>query len=195
MRYEGLIRSWNDPKGFGFIRIKTESSNRQRQDIFVHISQFDTYSPRPQVGDTVTFEQGPGKNGKTQALNVSLTGHSPYKARKIWISVPVLIALAIGVGIITPYRLLILLTVFIVLNLLTITAYRIDKRAAQSDNGRISEGTLLLLGLIGGWPGAILSQQWFRHKTAKSSFQWLFWGSVILNISVCILAGYLLSQI
>ncbi len=40
---------------------------------------------------------------------------------------------------------------------------------------------LHLLELLGGWPGAFLAQQVFRHKTRKLSFQLVFWGIVLLH--------------
>ncbi|PVW75206.1 DUF1294 domain-containing protein, partial [Klebsiella pneumoniae] len=55
-----------------------------------------------------------------------------------------------------------------------------------------------VLGLAGGWPGAILGQQCFRHKTQKQPFRTRFFISVALNVAA--LAGlyvvytYLLSR-
>lgn len=50
-----------------------------------------------------------------------------------------------------------------------------DKSSAQQNRQRISENTLHLVELAGGWPGALLAQQAFRHKTRKVSYQLLFW--------------------
>ncbi len=61
-------------------------------------------------------------------------------------------------------------------------AYALDKSAARRDAARVSERTLLLLGLVGGWPGALVAQQAFRHKTRKRSFRRAFWGTVVLNV-------------
>jgi len=61
-------------------------------------------------------------------------------------------------------------------------AYAIDKSAAKQGRWRTSERTLLLLGLLCGWPGAVLAQQWLRHKSSKRSFRILFWITVALNI-------------
>ncbi|MGV8663884.1 DUF1294 domain-containing protein, partial [Pseudomonas aeruginosa] len=36
---------------------------------------------------------------------------------------------------------------------------------------------------LGGWPGALVAQQVFRHKTRKLSFQLVFWGIVLLHQS------------
>jgi uncharacterized membrane protein YsdA (DUF1294 family) len=36
---------------------------------------------------------------------------------------------------------------------------------------------------VGGWPGAWIAQQAFRHKTRKSSFQVTFWACVALNLA------------
>ena len=60
--------------------------------------------------------------------------------------------------------------------------YARDKSAARSGQRRISEKRLLVLGLAGGWPGALLAQQLLRHKTAKRSFQLQFWISVVINL-------------
>ena len=62
-------------------------------------------------------------------------------------------------------------------------AYALDKSAAQAGRWRISEKTLLMLGLAGGWPGAILAQQLLRHKTSKQSFRVAFWFTVVLNVA------------
>ena len=60
--------------------------------------------------------------------------------------------------------------------------YARDKSAARSGQRRITEQRLLLIGLAGGWPGALLAQQTLRHKTAKRSFQLQFWVSVVVNL-------------
>ena len=61
--------------------------------------------------------------------------------------------------------------------------YAVDKAAARAGRGRIPESMLLAIGYVGGWPGAILAQQAFRHKTAKRSFRLRFWLSVAVNSS------------
>jgi uncharacterized membrane protein YsdA (DUF1294 family) len=63
----------------------------------------------------------------------------------------------------------------------TFWAYRRDKRQAQEGGWRIPESTLHLGGLVGGWPGGFLAQRIYRHKTAKPSFQALFWAIVLLH--------------
>ncbi|WP_347978800.1 DUF1294 domain-containing protein [Microbacterium sp. ProA8] len=75
-------------------------------------------------------------------------------------------------------------------SLVTFAAYGIDKSAARRGATRISEQTLLLLGLVGGWPGALVAQQLFRHKTRKRSFRRAFWGTVGVNVLVLAAAVY-----
>lgn len=62
--------------------------------------------------------------------------------------------------------------------------YRVDKSAAQRGGRRTPESTLHLVDLLGGWPGALVAQQQFRHKTAKASFQAVFWGTVVVNLAL-----------
>jgi uncharacterized membrane protein YsdA (DUF1294 family) len=66
-------------------------------------------------------------------------------------------------------------------SIISFIVYRIDKSAAESGQWRIREGTLGFLALIGGWPGALVAQRLFHHKTNKKSFQFSFWIIVILN--------------
>ena len=59
--------------------------------------------------------------------------------------------------------------------------YWSDKRRAQTNQRRITENSLHLFELLGGWPGALLAQQMFRHKTRKLSFQLICWLIVIIH--------------
>ena len=61
--------------------------------------------------------------------------------------------------------------------------YAIDKRAARRSAQRTPEITLLLMGLFCGWPGAVLAQQWLRHKSSKAAFLWPFRLTVLLNVA------------
>ena len=68
----------------------------------------------------------------------------------------------------------------------TFFAYRSDKRRAEAGEWRIPESTLQIAGLLGGWPGAFLAQRWFRHKTSKASFQFVFWLVVLTHQFVAV---------
>ncbi len=74
-------------------------------------------------------------------------------------------------------------------NLLTAGIYGLDKLAARKAWRRIPELTLLVFGFVGGWPGAIVGQQVFRHKTQKQPFRTYFAISVVLNLAI-VLAAY-----
>jgi uncharacterized membrane protein YsdA (DUF1294 family) len=66
---------------------------------------------------------------------------------------------------------------------LTFVVYALDKSAAQAHRWRTAESTLHLLALACGWPGALLAQQWLRHKSAKRAFRAVFWATVVLNVA------------
>lgn len=67
------------------------------------------------------------------------------------------------------------------ISVLAFFLYWSDKRKARSDRWRTPENVLHAVELAGGWPGALLAQQVFRHKTRKVSFQVLFWVIVLLH--------------
>ncbi|ECI2563021.1 DUF1294 domain-containing protein [Salmonella enterica] len=72
---------------------------------------------------------------------------------------------------------------FLLVNVLTLVIYGMDKMAARKAWRRVPESTLLVFGFVGGWPGAIVGQQLFRHKTQKQPFKTYFIVSVIVSIS------------
>lgn len=75
---------------------------------------------------------------------------------------------------------------FLLANVLTLVIYGIDKTAARKTWRRVPESTLLVFGVVGGWPGAIVGQQLFRHKTQKQPFKTYFIISVLVSILVTV---------
>jgi len=73
---------------------------------------------------------------------------------------------------------------YLVFSAVTLLVYGIDKRAAINEDHRIPELVLHGFAILGGWPGALIAQQLFRHKTIKISFQLIFWITLILNCFV-----------
>ena len=73
--------------------------------------------------------------------------------------------------------------------MITFASYGADKAQAVVQGRRVPEQALHVMSLPGGWPGALLAQQHFRHKTPQGPFQALFWGTVLAHVVV--LAWYL----
>ncbi|MDY7579237.1 DUF1294 domain-containing protein [Herbaspirillum sp. RTI4] len=78
---------------------------------------------------------------------------------------------------------LLVIALYGIASMLTFIAYAIDKAAARAGRRRISETTLLLMGLACGWPGALLARRWLRHKSSKAAFQLPLWSTVLINIA------------
>ncbi|MFO0936490.1 MAG: DUF1294 domain-containing protein [Gemmataceae bacterium] len=77
-----------------------------------------------------------------------------------------------------------------ILSLVTFALYGFDKWRASHQGWRIPEATLQTLAFLGGWPGAFLGQQFFRHKTRKQPFQILFWSLVVLHLLIVASISY-----
>lgn len=67
------------------------------------------------------------------------------------------------------------LLIYLVASLVSFGLYWRDKRQARQAGQRTPEKILHAVELLGGWPGALLAQQIFRHKTRKLSYQVVFW--------------------
>ena len=70
------------------------------------------------------------------------------------------------------------------INLVTIIAYGIDKRAAKNGSWRVPEIELHVLEFLGGWLGAFIAQKIFHHKTKKKSFRVMFWLMLFLQLAL-----------
>lgn len=62
------------------------------------------------------------------------------------------------------------LSIVLVMSLACFVVYGWDKGLAANGSRRVPEQTLHTLALLGGWPGALVGQRYFRHKTKKLSF-------------------------
>lgn len=57
-----------------------------------------------------------------------------------------------------------------VVNLIAFILFAIDKYKSKKSKWRISERTLIVISLIGGSVGALMSMKAFRHKTKHKKF-------------------------
>lgn len=74
--------------------------------------------------------------------------------------------------------------VIVVVSLITLIAFGLDKRAARLGRWRTSEKVLLVMCVLGGWPGALIARRVFRHKTRKQPFVALMWLMVTIHVVV-----------
>jgi uncharacterized membrane protein YsdA (DUF1294 family) len=77
---------------------------------------------------------------------------------------------------------LLVLIIYVVMSLVAFAAYAADKAQAGLGKGRVPERVLHLIELAGGWPGALVAQRQFRHKTRKARFQLIFWLIVLIHL-------------
>ena len=191
MRFEGRLKSWNDERGYGFIEPALGGAN-----IFVHIKSFENPSLRPVPGQALSFEVVSTADGKPRAQHVrppgatllatwarasSRSGRTTSPQRAGWLAIPAFGLLYLTVALVwgVPWW---VAGVYAFASVACFIAYAVDKSAARGQRWRVSESTLLTVGLVGGWPGAIAAQQWLRHKSSKAEFRAAFWRSVALNV-------------
>ncbi len=187
MRFDGIIRSWDDDRGFGFIKPTLGG-----QDVFVHVKAFPRNAQRPAAGQRVSFEVELGPQGKKRACKVELV--RPARARAgvrnrsspaQWgtatlFAIPAFVAVYVAVDFLwRPPAWLAL--AYLLASAATFVAYASDKASARRGAWRTPESTLHMLALAGGWPGALLAQQFLRHKSAKAGFRSVFWVTVVVN--------------
>jgi len=75
-------------------------------------------------------------------------------------------------------------------SMLAFLLYGIDKFAAVRGWRRTPEAQLHLVALAGGWPGALIAQKLFRHKTRKQPFRGVFLLTVLANIGAVVWWGW-----
>ncbi len=189
---------WNDEKGFGFIAPRTADP-----DVFFHISSVRNSRSRDLVGQRVTYELAPGREGKLCAVEIRLAvagdGVRPkhYRSRSgvtfAWMFSLSFLAVVTYVSIkfrspfvppayayLSPYFVL----VYVFVSVFTYRTYSDDKECALSGSWRVPESTLHLMEFLGGWPGALVAQWSLPHKNRKVTYQVGFWIIVFFHIAV-----------
>jgi uncharacterized membrane protein YsdA (DUF1294 family)/cold shock CspA family protein len=193
MKLRGTLKAWNDDKGYGFISPCVGGA-----DIFAHISAFHNRFRRPKPGDAVIYHPEKLEDGKLRAVSVSYDGEeigkkAPQKSeQRLWVamlaSLAFLMAMVVfGFMWLIPWE---IVALYFLASIIAFFMYRGDKSAARKGRWRTRERSLLLCGLIGGWPGALIAQHLFRHKSSKTAFQISFWGTVAIN---CAGLGWILT--
>lgn len=100
-------------------------------------------------------------------------------------------ALALGIASLAKIIPVWIVAIYAVTSLICLSAYGYDKSCAEKGTWRIPESTLHFFALLGGWPGGLVAQRLFRHKTRKLSFQFVFWLIVLLHLAAW---GWLIAQ-
>lgn len=184
MRFKGRLKTWNDDRGFGFIE-----PIHGGEEIFVHITAFSPRVARPQAQQFLSFEIEIGPQGKKRAKNCELVPTLAFRkrSRRETPAPPGSATLFVIPGFVLLFIIvappLVLAAVYVAVSLVAYLAYAKDKLAAGRGDRRTPESTLHLLALAGGWPGALLAQQFLRHKSMKMEFRKVFWATVVLNVA------------
>jgi len=179
----GRLTGWNGARGFGFLQPEDGGP-----DAFAHVSAFARDDRLIEEGHAYIYFETRDAAGRLRADDVRPLRPLPEAAPggvSIWVKLAerafrllVIPAFALLAGALAAHPSVTISSswwvVYGAASLACFIGYGLDKRAAERGNWRVSETILILLGLAGGWPGALIAQETFRHKTRKISFRTLF---------------------
>jgi uncharacterized membrane protein YsdA (DUF1294 family)/cold shock CspA family protein len=190
VQHEGKIVKWNDARGFGFAECPLFGDH-----IFFHIKDFARRNRRPVVGDAILLSVGHDDKGRMRAATISFADEplqvdEPGNAIEI-IFVAIVASAFISLllwDVLSGELPVWILVVYILMTPISFFLYCFDKEAARQGGWRVSEQTLLLADLAGGWIGGVFAQVVLRHKISKVSFLVPFWAIVGGHFLLCLLA-------
>jgi uncharacterized membrane protein YsdA (DUF1294 family)/cold shock CspA family protein len=190
MRYQGRLTGWNDDKGNGFV-----TPNGGGDKAFVHIKAFSNRRRRPIEGDLITYAVTRDSKNRLQASDIRFPGEAKPAERRATRHYAAAVIVPFGCIAITLTILgripFLVPFVYVIASVITLMAYGFDKSAAMNSRRRTPETTLHLLSVVGGWPGALVAQQIFHHKSRKLEFRTIFWLTVAMN---CGALGWLATE-
>ncbi|WP_435237224.1 DUF1294 domain-containing protein [Psychromonas sp. PT13] len=184
--FQGKIINWNDDKGFGFVE-----PNGGGERAFVHIKAFRPRAHRPVNGELIIYQLVRGKDNRYKAENIKFAHaakkldkrHHQSEQSKIPTVFVLLFCVGLSLTVLIGKLSAIILGLYIVMSIIAFIAYAMDKSAAQQGRWRTKESTLHMIGLLGGWPGALFAQNKLRHKSSKTEFKIVYWITVFVNIA------------
>lgn len=158
----------------------------------MHIKAFARASRRPVDGDPITYTVARDRQGRLQAGAIRFVGEKTSaddRATPGWFGPAfalLFVAALVGAALLGHLATTVL-AAYALMSGIAFIAYGLDKSAANAGRQRTPETTLHFLGLIGGWPSALLAQRIFRHKSRKLAFQRTFRVTVVVNVAVLML--------
>lgn len=176
----GVLVDWNDERCLGI-----EPSDGGAR-VFAHISAFPA-GRRPAKGCEVSCTEGRDERNRHRAANVRYVT-APRAGRagarrglpQAMFAAVAFFALLAGLVVLAGLP-AVLLAAYGLSSGIAFILYGADKSAARQGSRRTPESTLHLIDLLGGWPGGLVAQRFFRHKTAKQPFRTVFWVTVVAN--------------
>jgi len=172
---KGTLISWNNDKGYGFI-----CPYDNKEDIFLHVKSLPHHQRRPKVNDVLAYKVGVNEKRQHYARSAQIKGIAWSKFTILWFCS----ALFFGIYVYFVIQQKLAfhpLAIYAAMSLLTIWAYSRDKRAARLGTWRTPEHRLHFFEMLGGWPGALLAQLCYRHKSRKTKYRIIFWMIVAVH--------------
>lgn len=175
-RQRGKVIKWSDDRGYGFIQPKVGGP-----EVFFHATGVKSKRRRPKIDDEVVFEISSIDSQKIRAIQVQFANDviTPSKAAALSAGI---FLLGMAVMAVLGKVPLWVPSVYVFASMVSFAVFGVDKAKAQASQWRVSEATLHLIELLGGWPGALTAQYYFRHKNAKTSYQIVFWAIVACHL-------------
>ncbi|MEA3407540.1 MAG: cold shock and DUF1294 domain-containing protein [Chloroflexota bacterium] len=168
--HQGVVKVWKDDAGYGFI-----VPDGGGEDVFLHISELGNRQRRPHVGDRIRYRLDWDERGRPRAANARIGGVAPSLIAIVTFGAFTFSGGWLILGLTGAVRVPWPLVVYTIMSAAAFAAYGTDKSRAMRDAWRVSEQTLHILEALGGWPGALLAQHFFRHKRQKTTYQVVFW--------------------
>lgn len=169
------LLTWDADKGYGWL----DWAGKQ---VFLHANDYAGPRREPAKGEEILFVLGADREGRPCAkwarpAQPRWSVGSFFHAA-LWLASLVLPAYALHQQRVYPA---LASAVALCLSAVTYMAYVNDKRRALAGDWRITEATLHMLELFGGWPGAWIAQRRLRHKCSKVRYQCIFWAIILIH--------------
>ena len=188
----GVLKTWDEERGFGFIE-----PAQGGKDVFVPSTAFAPGSERPKVKQRVRFKVEIGPEGQPQAsqvepalpatrLSVSRDEAAAHWTMALRFALPAFLGLYLLLALVWEVPSL-LAVIYLAASAITLGAHAMDKYASKRGLRRTPESTLHAFSLLGGWPGTLLAHRLVRHKSTKTQFRKVFWATVVANLVAFVL--------